>query len=140
MNETQALEGLWAAIGHAPWPVVIGYALVALCIGWKGLTEGKLHGQVKAWSGAVAGMVLGVGSAMALDSDWIHAVVFGVLVGGTSTGFWSMVKQTIPDLGKPSEPPGPVPLKVGDVAADALPAVSDRGPQTPYDPPQEPPT
>lgn len=127
MNETQALEGLWAAIGHAPWPVVIGYALVALCIGWKGLTEGKLHGQVKAWSGAVAGMVLGVGSAMALDSDWIHAVVFGVLVGGTSTGFWSMVKQTIPDLGKdtpvPATPPPEEPPP-------------DSGAQTPYTEPR----
>lgn len=109
MNETQVFEGLWASIGHAAWPVVIGYVLVALCIGAKGLTEGKLHGVVKAWFGATAGMLVGVGSSMALEGDWIHAVVFGVLVGGTSTGFWSMVKSTIPDIGKPSNPPGPMP-------------------------------
>jgi len=131
MNETQALEGLWASIGHAPWPVVIGYVLVALCIGFKGLTEGKLHSQVKAWAGAVVGMLVGVGSSMALDGDWIHAVVFGVLIGGTSTGFWSMVKQTIPDIGKPSDPPGPMTTTNVTVNVEA---------QTPYDPPQEPPT
>jgi hypothetical protein len=105
MGETQALEGFWASIGHASWAVVLGYAMVAICIGFKGLTEGKLHGAVKSWAGAITGMLIGVGSSMALDSDWIHAVVFGVLVGGASTGFWQMVKSTIPDLGKPSSPP-----------------------------------
>jgi len=66
-----------------------------------------------------------------LDGDWIHAVVFGVLIGGTSTGFWSMVKQTIPDIGKPSDPPGPMTTTNVTVNVEA---------QTPYDPPQEPPT
>jgi hypothetical protein len=121
MSETQALEGLWASIGHAPWPVVIGYAIVALCIAWKGLTEGKLHGEVKAWAGATGGMLVGVGSAMALDGDWIHAVVFGVLVGGASTGFWSMVKQTIPDIGKPSNQPPPLTTTTTTTTPGAVP-------------------
>lgn len=105
MNETQALEGLWAAVGHAPWPVVIGYALVALCIAVKGFTEGKAHGEAKDWIGVTVGMVVGVGSAMALDGDWVHAVVFGVLIGGSSTGFWRKVKSKIPEFGKPTPTP-----------------------------------
>lgn len=107
MNETQVLEGFWASIGHAPWPVVFGYAIVAICIGVKGMTEGKAHGKPKAWLGAVTGMLIGVGSSMALEGDWVHAIVFGVLVAGSSTGFWSMVKSTIPEFGKPSNMPPP---------------------------------
>lgn len=107
MNEQEIFDNLWNSIGHAPWPVVIGYAIVALCIAFKGLTEGKAHGEAKAWISVTVGMLVGIGSSMALDGDWIHAIVFGVLVGGTSTGFWSKVKQKIPDFGKPSNPPGP---------------------------------
>ena len=51
---------------------------------------------MKAWFGAITGMLIGVGSAMALEGDWIHGVVFGVLVGGSSTGFWSLVKSHDP--------------------------------------------
>jgi len=109
MNETQAFESFWASIGHASWPVVVGYAIVALCIGVKGMTEGKARGQAKAWLGAVTGMLIGVGSSMALDSDWVHAIIFGVLVSGASTGFWALVKNKIPEFGKPSNQPPPLP-------------------------------
>jgi hypothetical protein len=109
VNETQVFEGLWAAAGHAPWPVVIGYIIIAACIVWKGMTEGKLHGEVKTWSSVTLGMLVGVGVSMAAGGTWIHDVVFGVLIGGQSSGFWSKVKNKIPDIGKPSNPPGPMP-------------------------------
>lgn len=131
MNEVQALDGFWASIGHASWPVVFGYAIVALCIGIKGMTEGKAHGTPKAWIGAVTGMAIGVGSSMALEGDWVHAIVFGVLVSGSSTGFWSMVKSTIPEFGKPSNMPPPPPSSSSDRITPKETPVPKRAPAGP---------
>lgn len=108
MSDQQIVEGLWNSIGHASWPVVIGYAILAICVAVKGFTEGKAHGEAKTWIGVTVAMFVGVGTTMALGSDWIHMVVMGLIVGGSSSGFWAKVKSKIPDFGKPT----PVP-KVG---------------------------
>ena len=142
MNETQALEGLWNSIGHAPWPVVIGFALAAICLLVKFFTEGKARGQAKAWLGAIVGTAFGVACSLAAGGEWRSTVVLGLFGGASSTGLLSLIKGTIPEFGKPSEPPGPMyPSAEGQpVGAPPLDVVIKAGPQTPYDPPQEPPT
>lgn len=100
MTDSQIIEGFWQSIGHAPWQVVIGYVILALMMALKWFTSGKAHGKAEEWISVTVAMVVGIGSALALDSDWIHALVFAALVGGSSSGFWAKVKGLVPEFGE----------------------------------------
>ncbi len=109
MTEQQALEGLWAAIGHAPVWVVVGYGLLLACMAVKFFTEGKAQGEAKEWISVSVAMVVGAATALTSASSWPHVLVLTLFVGLTSSGFWSKVKSKIPKFGKPSTPPPTAP-------------------------------
>lgn len=101
MVEQGLLEQLLGAIGSASWPVLIGYATLVLVAVFRSITHGRFRGRAEDWASAASALVGGVGLALAAGGVWWQALAVAVLAAPSSSGFWRLVRGSIPIIGKP---------------------------------------
>ena len=99
MIEQSILDQALGAIGHAAWPVLIGYIILVVVGVWRSITHERFVGRAGDWSSAVSTMLGGVGLALAAGGIWWQVLAVAILAAPSSSGFWRLVRGSIPVIG-----------------------------------------
>jgi hypothetical protein len=99
MVEQSLIEQFFASVGHSPWSVVIGIALLILVAVVRFVFKGRTKGAATEWVSASSAVVLFIAGALVSGGLWYVAVAVGLLASPGSEGFWRLVRKAVPVIG-----------------------------------------
>jgi hypothetical protein len=93
------IERLVDAFVEGQWFVFAGALMILLVWICRRLTAGRLSKDVQSWISASCALLVGIGLSLYYGELWWNALLVGLFVAPSSSGFWDKLNSIIPKGG-----------------------------------------